>query len=141
MEQIFKVGDKVFDIRYGWGVVSSVNIRLKDWPVEVVFDGEEELLEEYTFDGRAYINYEPILSFTEYNLEGFSQERPEPLPKPGDIVWVRDTEYDNWMITYFRRFSTDAKLRYGTNSKNSDNSQYIYYYRFLTTKNPYANEQ
>jgi hypothetical protein len=141
MEQIFKEGDKVFDIRYGWGLVVSVNMLTNDWPVEVVFNGKEELLDEYTFDGRAFINYPPTLSFTEYTLEGFSQERPEPLPKPGDIVWVRDTCYDSWMITYFRKFNNDATKTYGCNPRNSADSLSIYYYKYLTTKNPYANEK
>jgi hypothetical protein len=135
MEQIFKVGDKVFDIRYGWGVVSSVNIRLKDWPVEVVFDGEEELLEEYTFDGRAYINYEPILSFTEYILEGFSQERPELLPNKGDIVWVRSHSESRWVIGHFVEKDDD---RYFISCNNKDKQ---FFGNQLSTTNPYENEQ
>ena len=43
-------GDKVFDIRYGWGIVTFVNILTNDWPVEVLFDGEEELLDECFVD-------------------------------------------------------------------------------------------
>lgn len=41
------------------------------------------------------------------------------------------------MITYFRRFSVYGPLKYGTNARNSDDIEQIYYYRFLTTKNPY----
>jgi hypothetical protein len=136
MDTIFKVGDKVFDVRYGWGVVSSVNIRTKDWPVEVVFDGEEELLDEYTFDGRAFINYPPTLSFTEYTLEGFSQERPEELPKKGDIVWGRDKDYQNWHIYHFSHKTED-----GLYHLSSDNSRNAYILKQITTINPYANEQ
>jgi hypothetical protein len=138
METIFKQGDKVFDAMFGWGFVHEVgDLSGTPFPVRCHFN---KFYTSYTYEGELYSDAAPTLSFTEYTLEGFSQERPEPLPKPGDIVWVRDTEYDSWMITYFRRFSTDAKLRYGTNSKNSDDSQYIYYYKYLTTKNPYANE-
>jgi hypothetical protein len=48
-------------------------------------------------------------------------------------------EYDNWMITYFRRFA-DGTLRYGCNPRNSADSMSISYYRHLTTKNPYEND-
>jgi hypothetical protein len=138
MKTIFKEGDRVFCYNQGgWGNVIKIFSDDNPYPIYCSFDLGNS---NFTKDGRFYADGPPILSFTEYTLEGFSQDRPEPAPKPGDIVWVRDTEYDSWMITYFRRFSTDAKLRYGTNAKNSDNSQYIYYYRFLTTKNPYANE-
>jgi len=125
---IFKENDRVYVTSLGWGKVIDAGCSTQTGWVGIETD-EGRIIHVDTY----------LVSFTEYTLEGFSQERPEELPKPGDIVWVRDTEYDSWMITYFRRFSTDAKLRYGTNSKNSDNSQYIYYYRYLTTKNPYEN--
>jgi hypothetical protein len=141
MDTVFKKGDRVYDAMLGWGEFVKVNASERSF--EVLFDtGTSVYYDENgaLYDYQKRNQFKPTLSFTEYTLEGFSQDRPEPAPKPGDIVWVRDTEYDSWMITYFRRFSTHAKLRYGTNAKNSDNSQYIYYYRFLTTKNPYANE-
>jgi hypothetical protein len=131
METIFKKGDKVFDYTYGWGIVDDID----DFTVRVKFDSISN--NTVLFWGILL----KTLSFTEYTLEGFSQEQPEPLPNPGDIVWVRDMEYDNWMITYFRRFNSfdDAKLRYGCNPRNSADSTSIYYYKYLTTKNPYEN--
>jgi hypothetical protein len=125
---IFKENDRVYVTSLGWGKVIDAGCSTPTGWVGIETD-EGRIIHVDTY----------LVSFTEYTLDGFSQERPEPLPKPGDVVWVRDTEYDSWMITYFRRFSTDAKLRYGTNSKNSDDSQYIYYYKYLTTKNPYEN--
>lgn len=126
MEQAFKVGDKVFNIQYGWGVISDIYSEM----IIVKFNGIQY--------GFLNVNNK-TLSFTEYTLEGFSQERPDDLPKKGDIVWVRDREYDNWMITYFMKLG-GGELRYGTNPRNSDDSAHTYYYRFLTTTNPYANE-
>jgi hypothetical protein len=139
METIFKEGDRVFDIKYGWGVVSSVNIRTRDWPIEVLFDGEEELTDQYSFDGRAFLNYPPTLSFTEYTLNGFSQERPEPLPKKGQIVWVRDWEGQSWSIAHYVQKSKDGY--YVTHRDPLSIHLNGSTYRYLTTKNPYANEQ
>ena len=77
-EQIFKVGDRVFDIMYGWGKVE--NLVKKDNGeivlVYVKFDNFDESL-TYTYDGRFSIkDLHPRLSFTEYTLQGFSQKRP-----------------------------------------------------------------
>jgi hypothetical protein len=132
MGHIFKEGDKVYLYTLGWGTI----IELNSFFIVIKFD----ITDDNRHIGGGLID---LISFTEYTLEGFSQERPEELPKPGDIVWVRDMEYDNWMITYFRRFNSfdDAKLRYGCNPRNSADSTSIYYYKYLTTKNPYANEQ
>ena len=125
-KNIFKVGDKVFDYTYGWGVVDEAN----DMNARVKFDrsGNNTVLYWGIFL--------KILSFTEYTIEGFSQERPEPLPKPGDIVWVRNTNYDNWSITYFRGISISYD-GYGCSSKNSSDSSQIKYWKYLTTENPY----
>ena len=138
MKTIFKEGDKVFDIQYGWGIVKRIDFDA-NYPIFCRFDNDKQC---YSIDGKIISGAIPTLSFTEYSLEGFSQKRPEPAPEPGDVVWVRDMEYDNWMITYFRKFNpnTDAILRYGCNPRNSADSSSIYYYKYLTTKNPYENE-
>lgn len=45
MKKEFKIGDRVFDLRHGWGVVWSINDT-----VNVEFTGEN--LYNYTYDGR-----------------------------------------------------------------------------------------
>ncbi len=140
METVFKKGDKVFCHYFGgWGVVENIYLKNIVFPIRCSFPLGNG---SFTEDGRFYSEGPPMLSFTEYTLEGFSQERPEPAPEPGDVVWVRDMEYDNWMITYFRKFNanTDAILKYGCNPRNSADSMSIYYYKYLTTKNPYEND-
>jgi hypothetical protein len=140
METIFKKGDKVFCLQLGgWGeVIKEENPELTPFTIRCSFPIGKA---SFTWDGRFYEEAPSTLSFTEYTLDGFSQERPNEIPKPGDVVWVRDKQYDNWMITYFRRFSSYGPLKYGTNARNSDDIEQIYYYKYLTTKNPYANEQ
>lgn len=135
MKTVFKVGDKVFDARYGWGEVTSISYTPK-YPISVVFNKIEDF---YTFDGRDHDtdNLTPLLSFTEYTLQGFSQERPEVLPNRGDVVWVRNNEKENWLCTQFM-WKVDGYYR-ATDSNPWKESNGVHYI-FLTTINPYINE-
>lgn len=77
-KQIFKKGDRVFDIRFGWG---RVVCKDKDilFPIYVQFDDDDDAQEIvfYTSDGKNMpCDILPLLSFTDYTLQGFSQERP-----------------------------------------------------------------
>ena len=73
MKTTFKKGDKVFDIRFGWGVV--IFMYSFDWEKEedsklvcvVKFENEEEV--HYTKQIAL-----KLLSFTEYTLKGLSQK-------------------------------------------------------------------
>jgi hypothetical protein len=128
-KSVFKVGDKVFDFRFGWGVVYSVNgVR---FPINVSFGVNHE--DCYTWDGRACEDHlSQILSFTEYTFEGFSQERPEELPKKGQICWVRDSQFQSWMIAHFMERINDL-YQVTPNWDKQESS----YWKFITTKNPY----
>lgn len=75
MATIFKVGDKVFDIFYGWGEVKEIQEECTH-VIRVDFDNYSK---NYTKDGKYYHTHlSPILSFTEYDLVngGFNQKRP-----------------------------------------------------------------
>lgn len=136
MEKIFKIGDRVFDIRYGWGLVNYCNYEIEDWPIEVVFDGIDGLTDEYTFDGRCYITHPKTLSFTEYTLEGFSQERPEELPKKGQIVWTRGEDSSQWEIGHFFEKKGSEYRTYLSPNFQGWNNKGIE----IRTNNPYENE-
>lgn len=137
METIFKVNDDVFDIHYGWGKVFAIKDNGSTSPVIVTFkDLDEEFECLYTSDGRMELGYPQVLSFTEYTLEGFSQERPETLPKKGDIVWLRDTKDEPWRIGHFH-----YKIKNNFYASIYFNDKTPAYWNLLTTKNPYANEQ
>ena len=74
METIFKVGDKVFDIRFGWGEVKEI----QEEGVHLVRVDFDNCSSNYTKDGKGYYtDLSSMLSFTEYDLVngGFSQER------------------------------------------------------------------
>jgi hypothetical protein len=124
METIFKEGDRVYFHVYGWGKIFDIDVN-----VGVKFEN----LESYK-----YFNIELLkaLSFTEYTLEGFSQERPEELPKKGQIVWGRDEDYQSWHIYHFSHKTED-----GIYHLSSDNKRNMYQLKQITTENPYANEQ
>jgi hypothetical protein len=130
MKQIFKKGDKVFCVLGGWGTVISINKG--DYPIAVEFDRSHYT---YSEDGRVNDHTPPTLSFTEYKLEGFSQERPEPLPKIGDVVWGKGFHTTDWSIGHY------LGKQHASYKISSTPNALSYWLAFtITTKNPYANE-
>jgi hypothetical protein len=132
MKQIFKKGDKVFSHYFGgWGVVENIYLKNIVFPIRCSFPLGNG---SFTEDGRFYSEGPPMLSFTEYTLEGFSQERPEELPKRGDVVWVRDNDNEPWFISHFISKENEWHLT----SFIMNDKKYLKW-RQLTTKNPYEN--
>ena len=75
METIFKKGDRVFDIGFGWGTVKEVlDTSYHNYPIIVFFDNIGNVI-TYASDGSFGAGMPQMLSFTEYTLQGFSQER------------------------------------------------------------------
>lgn len=130
MKTNFKKGDRVFDIRYGWGVVEE-EVQTS---VCVKFDSCEMDRNHY------WGTLLRVLSFTEYTLEGFSQERPEKLPNIGDIVWGKNIDDDFWHIGHFYEIDIYSKtLKYCISSNPSGIKKL--WVQQITTSNPYENEQ
>ena len=100
METIFKVGDRVYDIRFGWGTVKHIEEDENSYfPISVLFDNDKfqnNKLYEVEHNNKTYTN---LLSFTEYTLQGFSLERPinydDYIGRWGKF-W--DTAYENTVI-------------------------------------------
>ena len=72
MNTIFEKGDKVFDIRFGWGVV--IFMYSFNWEKEE----DSKLVCDVKFKNGEEIHYSKgvaskLLSFTEYTLKGFNQ--------------------------------------------------------------------
>jgi len=100
MKTVFKVGDKVFDIRLGWGVVEAVDLT-GDYSINVGFNDTDY---RYTKKGFAARFHEiPMLSFTEYTLENFSQERPCEFEE-GEMIAVRDRGSTEWRVREFLEY-------------------------------------
>jgi hypothetical protein len=130
MKTIFELGDNVFDYQFGWGEI--VEITEDGLFCNEVNFGHNSL--RYTTDGRLLLESAPTLSFTEYTIKGFSQERPELLPEKGDVVWVRGCESEEWTIAYFIEKQDNCYL---INLFNPHNEGQAIWYNFLTTINPY----
>ena len=112
MKTVFKVGDKVYCAFYGHGVVKQVSADDKDdFPVSVDFG---DVTDDYTLDGKLYKKYNPSLSFTEYTLQGFTQERPIQLPEVGELCLVRDNDSDSWKAKKFIAYNPEKNLPYET---------------------------
>lgn len=84
----FKIGDRVYHIIKGWGIVTNTENA-----ITVKFENETIVF----FVGE-------LLSFTEYTLQGFSQERPIELPKVGELCLMRDNDYDKWQCKIFNNY-------------------------------------
>lgn len=54
-EKYFKVGQKVYSLKYGEGVVKSINDKYENrlFPVKVLFENQQFII-SYTFDGRFF---------------------------------------------------------------------------------------
>jgi hypothetical protein len=136
MKTVFKVGDKVYDARYGWGVIERADNGCDlPYPILVNFKKGHS---SYTLEGKAAIvDLIPLLSFREYTLQGFSQERPEILPERGQVVWVRNNENNNWYCAQF--MYKDKGMHKATTANPFDDANGAHY-KFITTENPYSNK-
>ena len=126
MNTIFRVGDKVFDIRYGWGVVNFIGSDNNNKVIDVDFS---DVIESYQLDGRFY-EYDdvPLLSFTEYTLNGFSLERPIELPEVGEEIMVSN-DGNTWGIVEFKGYDKSKELPVICVDKNFIIQQHRYFKR------------
>lgn len=64
----FQKGDRVFDIRYGWGIINLDN--------GIYFNVEfNDVYSTFTYTHK---DTNKLLSFTEYTLDGHTSEKPKP---------------------------------------------------------------
>ncbi len=91
METVFKVGDKVFHFQHGWGIVTGFTQSI----MRVKFTKSDEFFE---IDNK-------LLSFTEYTLQGFSQEKQIVLPEVGELCLMRDSDNEVWTAVIFQFYN------------------------------------
>ena len=114
-KQIFKVGDRVFHIDSGWGVIDDISNSKSDLhPIQVTF---KEGVRYFTLDGRYYeASINKSLSLTEYTLQGFSQEKPIELPEVGELCLVRDFDDREWNLRKFSHYEPNDEYPYRLNN-------------------------
>lgn len=101
---------------HGHGVVVDIEENL-DFPVRVDAKNESDI--GYTYDGRYYGNSTPTLSFTEYTLQGFSQERQIALPEVGELCLMSTSiePTNNWDLVQFGKY-VNSEITYRFESIN-----------------------
>ncbi len=97
-----KVGDRVFDILIGWGVIDEINEQVA-FPVSVNFDGDfySGTGKVYTFDGFATVQDKmPRLFWDEIKFE--VPEKPFDLKAEFDNLEVKKFEFnkENYVLIY-----------------------------------------
>jgi hypothetical protein len=58
------------------------------------------------------------LSFTEYTLQGFSQEKPIILPEVGELCLMRDDYDEGWRAVCFKEYNPDSDNKFPYVSTN-----------------------
>ena len=128
-ETVFKTGDKVFCILNGHGVVVDIWDEDGADPVRIQFDKDEDGDDcGYTLDGRYYEHITPTLSFTEYTLSGFSQERPIELPEVGEEIMVSNSG-KTWKMVKFIRHLPEMEYGFVGVDEDDDIEEYKYFKR------------
>lgn len=108
MTSVFKVGDKVFHYGFGWGKIDFIDDETEDYPIIVMFKSGSE--QTFTLDGKFEIgDINTTLSFTEYSVSNFSQERPFELPEIGEKIMVSN-DGSNWHLGAFKSFLTATEF-------------------------------
>lgn len=134
-KSIFRVGDKVYDFRYGWGTVERINNGL-NYPIRVKFvDG----LSSYSNEGYFNKSYRiPTLSFTKYDFinGGFSQVRPHPTIEKDTLVYVRNVGDGVWYMRYFSHFTSDGSVACFENQKKSTETGRVQLWEVYSLTNP-----
>lgn len=108
MKATFKKGDRVFDIRFGWGTVSYI------YTTDLEKEKDQNLVCVVKFEKEEEVNYTKfialkLLSFTEYTLRGFNQKHNEDYSKHiGKWCIFKDSEEDALYINKLRSFDVNG---------------------------------
>ena len=128
IEPIFKSKDRVYHYKYGWGTIMEIHNGINE-RILIEFDEVKNLIREMKSEGN-------LLSFTEYKLEGFSQERPEKTPNKGDIVWIKEIDTKMYVPIVFMEAIEDLYvLTFNFISIKTMHKD------FVETTNPYKDEK
>ena len=112
---MFKVGDKVYSVTYGWGEVEDITEPNREYPILVVFSGGDDSYTTYTSDGREYIDLNRDLFFTEISIPQEALVRPANY-KTAEIIMTStitsDNEVESFLPRKFGGFDEDGDVTY-----------------------------
>ena len=99
-----EVGDKVWDIRQGWGVVSKITPS-HTYPIDVEFEYEDDT---YTWDGYFTLdNVNPSLFWDEIKIEAPPKPLPDLQVDAKVFVWNNP---ESRLCRHFSHFDEDGVL-------------------------------
>jgi len=107
----FKKGDNVYHAVYGWVVYDGIHgdgihiIDAENNGLIIPHDDKE------------------LLSFTEYTLEGFSQERPEPVIDHNTVVYYRFGGGVIWRTGYYSHKSLTSHRVFANQTTGKESIQ------------------
>lgn len=114
---MFKVGQTVWCLLYGKGVVISVkNEPEVAFPVAVEFDKELRKCESYTSDGRYYTDSDRVLFFSKPKIEAETKPPFEPALLDKNVVLF----YKNFGKQYFGIVDQETENSITIKSLNGD---------------------
>jgi hypothetical protein len=120
-----QIGDKVWDFKYGWGEIISIN-KNGAYPIRVKFDNNEF---NYTLDGKwDKTDITPTLFWNKFEIPKEAYEKPLPDLAIDTPVLVRDSEEDEeWRKRHFAGWTKSGKIecwKYGTTAWTADSEVY-----------------
>ncbi len=95
---MFEINDRVFHIQYGWGEVYDTS---KTGIFYVKFDNGNSCAFSTLL--------QPLLSYTEYTLEGFTLEKPKPSWWSVNQEWVNAGVTEHFMDFLERNFEPPVR--------------------------------
>lgn len=99
------VGDKVWDIHYGWGTIKR-NKNSDGYPIIVEFNLSSGHANKvyYTYDGKSDVAHVTrALFWDEVKID--PPKKPVRLPQKYDKIMVRDCDTEFWKPRYFHAFA------------------------------------
>lgn len=129
MEKYFKVGQKCWGLRYGWGVIIATEQNAR-YPVKVQFDNEIQC--SYTHDGKDFkINKHPSLYQKEQII---TPNVPIVEFEKGELVWVLDRQidcqYPVWQVRFFVE-EKDGEFYCYNRQRNERNYESVQPWRYI----------
>ena len=106
-----KVGDRVWDIRFGWGKIIEVDKDILDpYAIKVKFDNEE--MTYYDADGYYNVNdINPTLFWNEFEIPEEVFKRPLPKLEIDTKVLVKNNGDEKWNKKHFAGWTDDGRIK------------------------------